>query len=104
MKELELLNLTEDDFKMLNDALECLPSKNMAGELMGELLISAFSKGDGENVEHIKAERDIRMKKAEKEKQLMVENIRILQGKVLMLQRHMRMNGLLKDANDIIHL
>lgn len=104
MKEIELLNLTEDDFRMLNEALENLPNKNTAGELMGELLISALMKDGEEGKEKLVKEREARMKKAQKEKELIVENIRILQGKVLMLQRHLRMNGLLKDANNIINL
>lgn len=39
-------------------------------------------------------------RKREHERQLLTEDIRILQGKILQLQRNLRMNGLLKAANE----
>jgi hypothetical protein len=103
MKELENLNLSENDFKLITDGLEALPSKNMAGEMMGDLLVGMLSKNDPQGQSEFELERKKMKARAEREKQLLVEEVRILQGKIFMLQRYMRMNGLLKEATEIIN-
>lgn len=46
MNEIQNLNLSEADFKMINDALETLPSKDLAGDLMFSILGAALMKDD----------------------------------------------------------
>lgn len=104
MKELENLNLTENDFKLITDGLEALPNANMGGELMVGLLGAMLGKDDPEAKAKFDAERKAERVKADRAKQLLIEDIRILQGKILSLQRLMRMSGLLKDASDIINI
>lgn len=102
MKELEQLQLTESDFKLLTDGLDALPNSGMAGEIMGTLLESMMTKDDPE----MRAEMMARKKQEERvkaaERSAKIEEIRILQGKLFQLQRYLRMNGLLKEANDIL--
>lgn len=98
MKELEQLNLTESDFKMITDGLECLPSKDMPGEILFGLLEAAMSKDDPAAREKLKQDRSSGAKEKERAKQLLIEDVRILQGKLLTLQRFLRMNGLLKQG------
>lgn len=102
LKEIEQLNLTEADFKLLNEGLDCLPNKDMGGELMMALLTSMVAKDDPEMKSKIESDRKSENLKRERAKQMVIEEVRILQGKILLLQRHLRMNGLLKQANDLL--
>lgn len=103
MNEIEKLNFSEADFKLLNEGLECLPNKDIGGELMIGLLSAMVSKDDPD----LKLKMDLQRKqdktKADQAKALMIEEVRILQGKVLMLQRYLRTNGLLKDAHSYLN-
>jgi hypothetical protein len=102
LKELEQLNLTEADFKLLNEGLDCLPNKDVGGDLMIALLTSMVAKDDPEMKSKMESDRKSENLKRERAKQMMMEEVRILQGKILLLQRHLRMNGLLKQANDLL--
>ena len=49
---------TEADFKLLDDAIEALPKAGFGGMMLGEMLLSAFSKDeDQETRERARAER-----------------------------------------------
>jgi hypothetical protein len=102
MKELELLNLSEQDFKLITDGLDALPQRDMAGDMMFGLLEAALTKDDPTARDKFKEDRIKDKANKERQKALMIEDIKILQGKLLMFQRYLRMNGLLKEANDIL--
>ena len=92
---LKHLNLTERDFELIIDGLEELPNKNAIGEMMGDLLLGVVSK--------IKRERDERINLKKKEQLLMKEDIKILQGKLLMLKRYLIEQDAFNQAIDIVN-
>lgn len=96
------LELTEQDFQLLVDGLDALPEKGLAGEMMGELLAGMLTKDNPEAMEKHKREQDAKRKKAESAKLQMKEDVRILQGKLLMLKRWLLQEGALKQAHEII--
>jgi len=103
MEQLKQLNLTEDDFQMLIDGLDALPEKGVAGSIMMSLLTSSLFKEDSEAKEKWDREQKAKDEKREREKIILVENAKILQGKLLMLKRHFVENNLLKSAEDILN-
>lgn len=103
MATLKHLNLTERDFELIIDGLDQVPNKNQAGEMLGDLMLGMLTKDDPEVAAKMKAEREDRQRKAKKEKDLMVEEIKILQGKLLMLKRYLAEQDALGQATDIIN-
>lgn len=101
--EIEKLNFSEADFKLLNEGLEFLPSKDLSGELMIGILSSIMAKDDPDAKAKMDYDRKQERIKSERAKALMIEEIRILQGKILMLQRFLRTNGLLKEAHSYLN-
>jgi hypothetical protein len=100
---LKHLNLTERDFELIIDGLEELPNKNAIGEMMGDLLLGVVSKDDPEAHAKIKLEREARIRNQRKEQSMMKEDIKILQGKLLMLKRYLIEQDAFNQANDIIN-
>lgn len=99
---LEELNLTERDFNILIDGLEHLPSKDAASDLMFDLLTMSLMKDDEEGKAKMKAEKSESDRKKKFEKELLLEDIKILQGKLTLFKRYLQENNLLKQANQII--
>lgn len=105
LEQIKLLNLTENDFKLLVDGLDVLPEKGMAGELMGDLFMGIMTdKKDSEAIEKIKLDRENKRRIAEKAKESLKDDIKILQGKLLMLKRYLQENKLLKDTYEILNI
>jgi hypothetical protein len=100
---LKHLNLTERDFELIIDGLDELPNRNAIGEMMGDLLLGVVSKDDPEANAKIKLDREERIRKNKKEKELMKEDIKILQGKLLMLKRYLIEQDAFNQANEIIN-
>lgn len=96
------LQLTEQDFQLLVDGLDSLPEKGLAGEMMGELFVGMMAKDNPEAQEKWKRDRAIEQRKKETAKQQLKDDVRILQGKLLMLKRWMQQQGALKQAHDIL--
>lgn len=103
MSTLKHLNLTEQDFQMIVDGLEQLPHRNDMGEMMGELLVGVFAKDGDESAVKMKSEREQRMKKAQDAKKQIIEDVRVLQGKLIMLKRYLIEQNALSQATDIIN-
>lgn len=100
--DIKNLELTEQDFQLLVDGLDALPEKGLAGEMLGDLFIGMLAKDTPEAQDKIKLEREAKHKKLEASKQQMKEDVRILQGKLLMLKRWLLQAGALKQAHDIL--
>lgn len=100
--ELQKLNLNEQDFKMIIDGLDALPNTDLAGELMVSLLSGMINKDDPEAQERDKRERANEREKKEIAKAQMREDIKILQGKLLMLKRYLIENNALEKAQEFI--
>lgn len=103
LDQLKFLNLTEDDFRLLVDGLDALPEKGAAGEIMGDLFSAMLSK-DEEQRERLQAERDKQKAKREKDKAQMKEDVKILQGKLLMLKRYFQENNILKETYEVLSI
>lgn len=100
MKNIEQIQLTESDFKLLNEGLEMLPEKGLTGEIFSGLLGAVMLDDDAKEAHHLKMEK--RRRDREKEAEIMKEDIRILQGKLLQFKRYLKENELLGEANNII--
>jgi hypothetical protein len=101
--QIENLDLTEEDFKLIIDGLDCLPSRSLPGSMMIEIIEAIIPTENEDIMEKRKREIDARRQKNDLERQLLIENIRILQGKLLTLKRFLREQGALKEANNIIN-
>lgn len=104
MIDIKNLDLTKKDFDMLIEGLEHLPHKSDAGEMIGDLMTAMLTNKDNKNdVEKMKREREEKYKKKKEQDHELIEDIRILQGKLLTLKRYLKQEGALKEAEDIIH-
>lgn len=101
MEQIKQIELTEEDFKMLYDGLEALPTKDIAGDMIG-MMFSGLITDETKRAEH-----DLRMKREmeakDKKRQQLIENVRILQGKILTLKRLLVSNRLMKDVDGLIN-
>jgi hypothetical protein len=102
MKNLNELQLTQNDFQLLNDGLEMLPEKGLTGEMFSDLLGAMMLKDNEEAKQKHETEMEFRRKKREREAEIMKEEIRILQGKLLQFKRYLKENELLSEANNIL--
>lgn len=101
MKDLKDLELTSEDFDLLIDGLEHLPKKDLAGDLMADLMGSILLK-DGQEKKKFENDREREREKHKMQEEILIEKIRILQGKLFTLRSHFRENKLLKDAKDLL--
>lgn len=103
MEELKDLKLTENDFDLLVSGLEFLPNKGQSGELIGSLLESMFYEDKPEIKLKFEKERKDGEVKKQREQKEQNEDIKILQGKLIILKRFLKQEGALKSAYDIIN-
>lgn len=102
MEQLKNLDFTENDFQLLIDGLDALPEKGTLSVIMAELVKVPILTSESQAKEAA-----ARVKKAfdrlDVEKKLMMEDIRILQGKLYLMKRFLVENNLLKKASDIVN-
>lgn len=97
------LNLSEKDFDLIIEGLDSLPDKGLAGEMMGDLLGAMLSKEAPDEKGKFMLDRERKKHEKESKQRELKEDIRILQGKLLMLKRYLREQGALKETYDIIN-
>ncbi len=97
MENIKGLNLTEKDFKMLVDGLDALPHAGRTGEVLFDLMSETVLKGI--MPEEAKRKIDQQKKKMEHDKEMLTEDAKILQGKLLMLKRYLMENKLMEEVN-----
>lgn len=102
MNTLQQLNLSERDFKLLIDGLDALPERGVAGDMMAEIIMHAFSKNEVDE-KKMKLQLDAARRDKESKKESLIEDVKILQGKLIMLKRYLAEQGALDGANDIIN-
>lgn len=102
--EIKDLQLTENDFKLLIDGLEALPNTDMAGEMMVDLIAGIIGEGKKEDQRAREYEQKKNRERAEKEKikQALKEDIKILQGKLLMFKRYLIEANALHQVNEML--
>ena len=96
--------LTEEDFQLILDGLDALPSKGAMGTLFSGFMDHLMEKNisEEEKVERERSRLEQR-KKEEIEKQEMIENIKILQGKLLTIKRELKQEAAVSGANGIVN-
>jgi len=101
MNDLQKLDLSEKDFDLIVDGLENLPNKHVAGHMMGDMIAEMVSRnGTPTKFKDLLEEKK---KKDENERLLLVEDVKILQGKILMLKRYLKQNNALQETFNIIN-
>jgi hypothetical protein len=101
--DIKNLELTENDFKMLVEGLDALPERGMAGEMMGMLLEGMIGDKNPEAMEKYKRTQEAKKREAERAKEVLKDDIRILQGKLLMFKRYLIEIDGLKQVSEILH-
>lgn len=81
------VQITENDFVMINKALDKLLESDMVAEAMIEAMASKLAGGDPKLVELFKRERVKRKEESEKKMQLLTDDVRVLQAKLVTLKR-----------------
>lgn len=56
--DIKNLELTDDDFKLIVSGLDALPQKDLAGEMMGDIILNMVDGGDPVAKERAKVERE----------------------------------------------
>lgn len=101
--EIQDFDLTEEDFALIMKGLEALPSSGLAGELVGKLLLDTLPPSKDPNV---KARVEAQLKMQERRRtsaiELLTEEVRLLQGKLIAIKRKLAGAGALKQARDIL--
>lgn len=98
------LELTEKDFQMLVDGLDALPEKGVSGEIFESLMVGLMKKdGDTKELSDFEKKRLAERAKKEREKEALREDIKILQGKLLMFKRYLIQQDALKQVDDILN-
>jgi hypothetical protein len=96
------INLTEDDFKMLIEALDHLPHKHLPIEMMGDLMIGMVAGGDAAREQRLKREMNQKMSKDRPNPETLKEDVKILQGKLIMFKRYLIQENALRQANEAL--
>jgi hypothetical protein len=94
------LNLTDKDFKMLVDGLDALPHAGRTGEMLMDIMTSTVLAG--KIGEEAKKKMDAERRKEDIKKEMLIEDAKILQGKLLMLKRYLTENRLMNDVDDVL--
>jgi hypothetical protein len=98
------LELTEKDFQMLVDGLDCLPNKDQMGDMLEGLMVGLIKKdGESQQLTDFEKKRAAEKAKKEREREAQKEDIKILQGKLLMFKRYLIQQDALKQVNDILN-
>jgi hypothetical protein len=101
--ELKDFGLTEDDFKLIQQALDFLPNSGAAGELATEMLEKLLPDIKDRNAKlKYEQHKKVLTARREAEKELLIEKVRVLQGKLYQVKRYLDESGALKQANDIL--
>jgi hypothetical protein len=87
---MNLSELSVQELDLINEALEHLPNKSQAGDMMVDLLGMMLSKGDEEATAKMERDREERRIKAEEEKIKLKESIKILQAKILIMKQNLK--------------
>jgi hypothetical protein len=103
--EIKNLELTERDFQLLVDALDFLPEKNSTGEMLSSLIVNmvAGDRKDTPEFKEYERKNELKQIKAARDKEALKEDIRILQGKLLMFKRFLIQQDALKQVGDILN-
>lgn len=94
-------SLTQEDFELIMKALEYLPESGAVGELM-ETMLGTLLPDDRNYRSKYEALKKAKDRSREAKRAALVEEVRILQGKLLTIKRELMQAGALKQASDIL--
>lgn len=97
------LDLTTEDFTMLMDALEHLPFKNTGNDVVDAMMDGVLAAHSPEKKDEISRKRKVKLAQDQRERADVIEKIRLLQAKIIMIKRVMIQENALKEANEIIN-
>lgn len=97
------LELTNEDFAMLMDALEHLPAKNMGNEILSAMMDATLASRSPQQKAEIERKRKTEAENMRKERNDVIEQVRLLQAKIIMMKRLLIQENALKEANDILN-
>jgi len=100
---IEDFDLTEEDFSLIMKALEHLPSSGLAGEIIGKLIVDTMPRGGDPNAKaRVESAYKAQQRRLDQEKEVLTEEIRLLQGKLIAIKRKLATAGALKQATDVL--
>ena len=97
VQQIKSLGLTVNDFELIIKGLDAIPSSERSGELMGGVLDMLLSRSDPGAAAEIKRKMDIERAKRKRELDIMMEDVKLLQGKLIMLKRLLIENDLMES-------
>jgi hypothetical protein len=98
------LELTERDFQLLVEGLDTLPEKGLAGEMMTDLFVGMLKMdSDSNEISDFEKKRIAERAKKERDKESLKEDIKILQGKLLMFKRYLIQQDALKQVGEMLN-
>ena len=103
MKDIIQIGLTFEDFEVLIEGLEAIPSKSLGSEMIMSMLTHISTAGSTpKRQEQAKQESFRRLRELEKKALARADDLSILRAKVIMLKRLFLSDEALKATNDII--
>ncbi|HTF19344.1 MAG TPA: hypothetical protein VK658_14790 [Chryseolinea sp.] len=99
------INLSEADFKLIIDGLEALPEKGgltAADMLMGVMEIKPSDDADSV-IAKLKREKQKQQEVKRAAVDKMREDVRVLQGKIILLKRYLAEQGTLNEVHNILN-
>lgn len=97
------LELTEADYKLLIDGLDALPNRSSSSEFLHDLIVDLLGKTHPEQAMRLKRERELENKKINDAREALIEEVRILQGKLFCMKRINLQNKAVNATNDILN-
>lgn len=101
MTDLKQINLTDKEFNLIISALDQYPNQGKMASFMADMLLGSLIK-DEEKKNEYERSRKLAEEKQNREKEIMIEDIKILQAKLISLKRFMAENSLMSDVKNII--
>jgi hypothetical protein len=104
--DIKNLELTERDFQLLVEGLDTLPEKGLAVEMMADIFVGMLKKDssdDDRGFTDFEKKRIAERAKKERDKESLKEDIKILQGKLLMFKRYLIQQDALKQVGEILN-
>lgn len=95
--------IEDDDFKLMNDALEVFATPNSSEYMVERAIASMLSEKTGAPKDHVDRLLKEHQKKKAERMTMLTENIRLLQGKLIRLKRELVMQRNTDAANDILN-
>ena len=101
----EVITLTENDFSLMNEALDSLTKsgRHPVQEILFEVMSEKMLGNDRGAIENFKRMKIVHDKEEKKKQEGVVEEVRLLQAKLIHLKRELINKANLKETDSIIN-